>query len=583
MRPLLHTPSWEINAQTLGRNPLAPGVRYWSAYTWGDVIGEDHSRPTHASRGRSVELLPANMGMYAGADLVQGYSPMHPLGISALFRFGTHGQAPADQVERILRRDLGPDGLLRWMAVDGLMLGESLSPLAPLVQANGWLEVANASEGSQVFRRPGGASGRIHSLSRVESSGERDAVLGRLWHRAEGPAPVVLYRPGAPAGFRTEHLATPKIEYLCEERNRAVARIGAAPEDRESVVVFSRPWFPGYRAWLDGKPVGVEVFALTMPAVRLPAGASGELILEYRPAAVTWGGVAFAAAVGFVAFAVGLAPGSRKARFCEASLTAAAGLVSRPPHGENALGTNRVSSQRGAPMASYRGHLMLSAPLGAAYGGLALLRPEFDWGPVCLGAGLTTVGGLLPDLDSDSGVPVRELFGITAAAVAVLLLGPLRANGLPLEQALVFMGVAYFFIRYVVSAVFKRWTVHRGMFHSIPAMFIAGLLVFLAYPNPDPFLRLYLAGGVMAGFLSHLILDEFYAVDFMGARLRFNKFAGSALKFHSPSWGATLCSWLLLGLLGYVAWMGVPDWARLPAGWQRPSWLGPDRHAQRAP
>jgi hypothetical protein len=218
-------------------------------------------------------------------------------------------------------------------------------------------------------------------------------------------------------------------------------------------------------------------------------------------------------------------------------------------------------------MASYRGHLMLSAPLGVGYGAVAVLHPEFDWGTVVLGAGLTTVGGLVPDLDSDSGVPVRELFGLTATAVAVLLYHPLRNSGLPLEQALALMALAYFFVRYGVSRLFRRFTVHRGMFHSIPAMLITGLLVYLGYPSPDLFLRLYLAGGIMLGFLSHLILDELYAVDFMGGHIRFNKFAGSALKFVSPSWSATLSAYLLLVVLGYLAWQGVPDWARLPAGW----------------
>jgi hypothetical protein len=207
-------------------------------------------------------------------------------------------------------------------------------------------------------------------------------------------------------------------------------------------------------------------------------------------------------------------------------------------------------------MASYRGHLMLAAPLGAAYGGLALLRPDFDWGPVCLGAGLATVGGLLPDLDSDSGVPVRELFGITAAAVAILMFQPLREQGVPLEHALVFMGAAYFFVRYVLSWAFKRWTVHRGMFHSIPALCIAGLLVYLSYPSPNGFLKLYLGGAVMVGFLSHLVLDELCAVDFMGVKIHFNKFAGSALKFGSPSWPATIGCYVLLGLLGFLAWHG---------------------------
>jgi membrane-bound metal-dependent hydrolase YbcI (DUF457 family) len=217
-------------------------------------------------------------------------------------------------------------------------------------------------------------------------------------------------------------------------------------------------------------------------------------------------------------------------------------------------------------MASYRGHLMFAAPLGAAYGSLALLRPEPDWGPAVLAAGLTTLGGLMPDLDSDSGVPVRELFGVSAAVIPALMYQPLRDHGLPLEQTLVLLGCVYLLIRYVAADLFRRWTVHRGMFHSIPALLIAGLVVWLLYPNPDPGPRLFLAGGVMLGFLSHLVLDELCSVDFMGARLRLNKYAGSALKFRSPSRSATLTAYLILAGLGVWAWYdGPPAWPRWPA------------------
>lgn len=224
-------------------------------------------------------------------------------------------------------------------------------------------------------------------------------------------------------------------------------------------------------------------------------------------------------------------------------------------------------------MASYRGHLMLSAPLGAGYGALPLLNQEFDWGTCLLGAGLTTVGGLLPDLDSDSGVPVRELFGFLAAASAFAVYHPLREQGLPLEQALVIMAGVYYLVRYVFANLFRRFTVHRGMFHSIPAMLIAGLFVYLAYPSRDFYLKLYLGGGVMIGFLSHLVLDELYSVDFMGVRIRFNKYAGSALKFVSPSHGATIATYVVLIMLGWFAWEGVPEWARTPKNWTRPAWL----------
>jgi len=205
-------------------------------------------------------------------------------------------------------------------------------------------------------------------------------------------------------------------------------------------------------------------------------------------------------------------------------------------------------------MASYRGHLMLSAPVGVAYGSLALLYPEFDWGVVVLGAGVATLGGLLPDLDSDSSVPIRELFSLAATITALIVLHRLRHQvQLPLEQALVFCGLAY-------------------LFHSIPGMCVAGLVVYHLYPSPDLMVRLYLAGGTMVGFLSHLILDEIYSVDFNGLSLRFNRFAGSALKFGSSSWIATVTCYGLLTLLIYLAFEAPPSWVRPPSQWQLPTW-----------
>ena len=214
-------------------------------------------------------------------------------------------------------------------------------------------------------------------------------------------------------------------------------------------------------------------------------------------------------------------------------------------------------------MAGYRGHLMFASALGAAYGGAAVWRWGFDWGPACLAVGLTTVGGLLPDLDSDSGVPVRELFGAAATIVPILLYHRLRDAGATVEQTLVLLGGLYLLIRYGISHIFKRYTVHRGMFHSIPGLGIVVLAVYLLYHNPDPFLRWYEAGAVGLGFLSHLVLDELYSVDFMGATLRLNKYAGSALKFWSPSRTATAVTYLILAALATATWLGG-QWS--PAG-----------------
>lgn len=205
-------------------------------------------------------------------------------------------------------------------------------------------------------------------------------------------------------------------------------------------------------------------------------------------------------------------------------------------------------------MASYHGHLMLSSVLGTAWGAFAAWHLHLDWAPVFLGAGLTALGGLLPDLDSDSGVPVRELFGVAAAIVPLFVLRRLWRRGVPIDEMLVIAGFAYVFIRYVVAALFKRLTVHRGMFHSLPAMLIAGLIIFLLDKGSEMTARLFLAGGVMIGFLSHLVLDELCSVDFNGLKVKLNKYAGSALKLTSPSWVATATCYAILAGLSFLVW-----------------------------
>jgi membrane-bound metal-dependent hydrolase YbcI (DUF457 family) len=211
-------------------------------------------------------------------------------------------------------------------------------------------------------------------------------------------------------------------------------------------------------------------------------------------------------------------------------------------------------------MASYKGHLAFASTLAAGYGSLGVLQWNFDWGDACLAAGLCTVGGVLPDLDSDSSVPVRELFGIAAAVGSLLAYARLR-HGLNHEQAILIAGLIYLFIRYAVSQVFKWLTVHRGMFHSLPAMCIAGLGVYLLQPGSDPAQRQYLAAAMALGYLSHLVLDEIYAVDMSGVKIRFNKFAGSAVKFWSKSMVATLTCYAILAALVFVA---VDEGALLP-------------------
>jgi membrane-bound metal-dependent hydrolase YbcI (DUF457 family) len=206
-------------------------------------------------------------------------------------------------------------------------------------------------------------------------------------------------------------------------------------------------------------------------------------------------------------------------------------------------------------MADFRTHITVSSVVGVAVGAAAVQPLGFPIETAVLAAALTAVGGMLPDLDSDSGVPVRELFALAAVMAPLVMIPRLIQMGLTREGVLACLLFGYVLIRYWLRAVFKRLTVHRGMFHSLPAMLISGLVVYLGYHSDHRPTRLLFALGVMAGFLSHLVLDELYSVDLSGLRLRLNKFAGSAVKMFSPSMPGTATCYAVLGALLYLAYL----------------------------
>jgi membrane-bound metal-dependent hydrolase YbcI (DUF457 family) len=226
-------------------------------------------------------------------------------------------------------------------------------------------------------------------------------------------------------------------------------------------------------------------------------------------------------------------------------------------------------------MADFRTHMTVSTTLGVAYGVAATKFLGFPHDAGILAGGLTAVGGMLPDLDSGPGRPARELSGLAAAVIPMLLLPRFEAAETSTEAILVTMGSLYLLIRYGVPAILKRVSVHRGMFHSIPAMLIAGLLVYTEYGSPNHGLRLLLAVGVMLGFLSHLVLDEIYSVDLSGFVPKLNQFAGSAVKFFSASPVANgVCYGILISLIATAYWdyQDNPniDWGPL-AKWLAPA------------
>jgi hypothetical protein len=111
----------------------------------------------------------------------------------------------------------------------------------------------------------------------------------------------------------------------------------------------------------------------------------------------------------------------------------------------------------------------------------------------------------------------------------------------------------YLAIRFALPYLLGKFSVHRGMWHSYPAAAIAGLLAFMVCSGPSMDIRIFKAAAVVVGFMSHLILDEIYAIDMSRGRIRFKKSFGTALKFSSKSAWANISTYgKLMALVALV-------------------------------
>jgi hypothetical protein len=179
-------------------------------------------------------------------------------------------------------------------------------------------------------------------------------------------------------------------------------------------------------------------------------------------------------------------------------------------------------------MAGFHTHVLTSTTLGVAYGTAGYLAYGMPPTTAILAAGLCGMAGMIPDLDGDTGVPVREAVGTIAAIVPVLLIHCFQTWGLGRESIVLAAAGVYLLIRFGVGGLFKHFTRHRGMWHSIPAACNVALITFLITSYQEMDARLFKTGAVLLGFLSHLILDELYSFDWK--RWRYKESHGTALK-----------------------------------------------------
>lgn len=164
----------------------------------------------------------------------------------------------------------------------------------------------------------------------------------------------------------------------------------------------------------------------------------------------------------------------------------------------------------------------------------------------------TAIGSFLPDLDSDSGVPVKILFGfyaLVAAGIAFFITYNLTNENVIASFAAPL--IAFLLFNFALPPLFKKLTKHRGMFHSIPAILISFLFIFLILNLVNiPILdRFIMAFAVAIGYFSHLLLDEIFSTQILSGKFKPKKSLGTALKFASQSKKMNIAIYILFFIL----------------------------------
>ena len=204
-------------------------------------------------------------------------------------------------------------------------------------------------------------------------------------------------------------------------------------------------------------------------------------------------------------------------------------------------------------MADFRTHMTVSTIAGAAYG-FAGYRVGVPWETCAIAGSLCSISGMLPDLDSDSGIPLREAIGFASALVPMLMVERLHRMGLNFESMVLVAGVIYLFIRFGLAEIFRRYTVHRGMWHSIPAGLIVGMFSFLICSSEDISIRLFKTAAVVLGFASHLLIDEIWSIEFKKGRYQFKSSFGTALKLWGDNRFANVTTYTILLILSFLVY-----------------------------
>ncbi len=174
--------------------------------------------------------------------------------------------------------------------------------------------------------------------------------------------------------------------------------------------------------------------------------------------------------------------------------------------------------------------------------------------------GIGTVGGLCPDLDSKNSMSQCIVF-ILCCGLFCLSLGSQLPAVMPLPMAIVTILGSMALLYHQILPRLCAFMNHRGNCHSLLTAVLASLTItnIAAYLLGRGIESAYLIGlFFFGGFLSHLVLDEIYAIDLKHRKLK--KSFGTAIKPFSMT---APFSTLMLGALCWLQFWITPSTSSL--------------------
>ncbi|MCB0324553.1 MAG: metal-dependent hydrolase [Bdellovibrionales bacterium] len=220
-------------------------------------------------------------------------------------------------------------------------------------------------------------------------------------------------------------------------------------------------------------------------------------------------------------------------------------------------------------MATQQSHISFSLGVGLLYtlGGIFVLsiNPEY----ALLAGVIIVIAGMLPDVDSGTGVPARELAGLLAAVSPLLILEHIpevRVGGV--ARVTLVVVCAYLLTRVLIVRGLQKFASHRGIWHSLPAAIITFELTYLLFWDVFWYDRLYLASAALTGFMLHLLMDAYTNLDLVGQAMGNANKKPPVLKLRGKSMGPTIAMYAGMLYLGYFVardfYPGIERYARLP-------------------